>query len=103
MNDFLNLILAFAAGVLLGGMFFGGLWWTVNKVIASNRSAVWLFSSLLLRTGVTLAGFYLFARGGWESLTACLLGFIAARLIVTHLTKPAKNQNFTPQESKNGA
>ncbi len=99
MNEFLSLISAFAAGVLLGGMFFGGLWWTVQKVVASDRSAFWLFGSLLLRTGITLAGFYLFARGGWENLTACLLGFIAARLIVTRLTKPAKNQNFTQQES----
>ncbi len=103
MNEYLSLISAFAAGVLLGGMFFGGLWWTVNKIIASNRSAVWLLSSLLLRTGITLAGFYLFASGGWENLTACLLGFIAARLMVTHLTKPAKNQNFTTQESNHGA
>lgn len=103
MNEYLILISAFAAGVLLGGMFFGGLWWTVNKVIASHRSAVWLLGSLLLRTGITLGGFYLFASGGWKSLMACLLGFIAARLIVTRLTKPAKNQNFMPQESNNGA
>lgn len=98
MNEFLSLIAAFAAGILLGGMFFGGLWWTVKKVLGSDKSALWLFGSLLLRTGFTMAGFYFFARDGWENLTACLLGFIAARLLVTHLTKPAENQPFSPQE-----
>ncbi len=99
MNEFLRLIPGFAAGVLLGGMFFGGLWWTVRKVVSSEMSALWLFGSLILRTGCLLAGFYLFALGGWENLTACLLGFIAARLVVTRLTKPAENRNFPPQET----
>ncbi len=86
MNEPLALALALAAGGLLGGIFFGGLWWTVRKGLSSERPAVWFFGSLLLRMGITLAGFYLVGRGDWKRLVACLIGFILARLVVTWLT-----------------
>jgi F1F0 ATPase subunit 2 len=38
MNEFLSLALALAAGVLLGAIYFGGLWWTVRTVKTSARS-----------------------------------------------------------------
>ena len=47
---------------LLGAIFFGGLWWTVRKGVASRRPALWFLGSLLLRTSIALAGFYVVAR-----------------------------------------
>ena len=67
MNDLLALALAFVAGALLGAFFFGGLWWTVQKGVASERPAVWFLGSLLLRTAVILAGFYLVSQGHWST------------------------------------
>ena len=58
MNEPLMLVLAVVAGVLLGAIFFGGLWWTVRKGVSSTRPALWFLGSLLLRTGIVLAGFY---------------------------------------------
>ena len=89
MNETLHLMLALVTGVLLGAIFFGGLWWTVQKGVSSKQPALWFFGSLLLRTSITLAGFYFVARGHWERLLVCLLGFIVARLIVTWLTRPS--------------
>ncbi len=89
MNEALGLALALAAGVLLGAIFFGGLWWTVRKGVASRRPGLWFLGSLLLRTLFTLAGFYLAGRGHGERLLTCLLGFLVARLVVTRLTRPA--------------
>ena len=37
MNDVLTLALALLVGALLGAFFFGGLWWTVHKGVASER------------------------------------------------------------------
>jgi F1F0 ATPase subunit 2 len=88
MNETLTLALALAAGVLLGAVFFGGLWWTVRKGVSSKRPMLWFLGSLLLRTSVALAGFYVVAGGHWDRLLACLLGFISARFIVTRLTGP---------------
>ncbi len=87
MNETLTLLLVLATGVLLGVMFFGGLWWTVRKGVLSRRPAIWIFGSLILRTGIVLAGFYVVSSGRWERLLVCLLGFIMARLIVTRLTR----------------
>ena len=87
MNDTLGLMLGLLMGVLLGAMFFGGLWWTVQKGISSNRPVLWFFGSMLLRTSIALAGFYLVARGHWERLLVCLLGFLIARLVVMRFTR----------------
>ncbi len=91
-------MLALVTGLLLGAMFFGGLWWTVQKGVSSKRSALWFFGSLLLRTSIALAGFYVIARGHWEMLLVCLLGFIIARLIMMRLTRAAKKPTYLAQE-----
>jgi F1F0 ATPase subunit 2 len=89
MNDVLSLILPSGAGLLLGAFFFGGLWWTIRKGLSSNRPALWFSASMVLRTSITLAGFYAVARSQWVGLLPCLLGFLAARMVVTWLTRPA--------------
>jgi F1F0 ATPase subunit 2 len=99
MNDALNLALAFATGVMLGAIFFGGLWWTIRKSLSSAQPALWFLGSLLLRTSLVLAGFYFVARGRWERLLVCLLGFVAARLIATRLTQPAEKPAYPAREA----
>lgn len=87
MNDTLVLVLAGIAGGALGIFFFGGLWWTVRKTLASGRPALWVFGSLLLRMGVTLVGFYWVSGGDWQRMLACLVGFVVARQLVKRLTR----------------
>jgi len=99
MNETLSLVLTLVAGVLLGAIFFGGLWWTVQKGLSSKRSALWFFGSLLLRTSIALAGFYFVSRSHWERLLLCLLGFVIARLIVTRLTRAAEKPTYLAQEA----
>src|SRR5271157_702187 len=82
MSDLIALALALFAGALLGVFFFGGLWWTVQKGVTSERPALWFLGSLLLRTAVILVGFYFVSQGHWSRLVACLLGFVVARVIV---------------------
>jgi len=98
MNETVTLVLALVTGVLLGVMFFGGLWWTVQKGVSSKRSELWFFCSLLLRTSIALAGFFFIARGHCERLLVCLLGFVMARLIVTRLTRAAEKPTYLGQE-----
>jgi|SRR6188508_617158 F1F0 ATPase subunit 2 len=99
MNEAISLTLALVTGVLLGGVFFGGLWWTVRKVVSSEQPALWLLGSVLLRMSIALAGFFFVAHGHWERLLACLLGFVTARLIVTRLTREAKKPTYWTQEA----
>ena len=85
MNEILSQMLALLLGVSLGAMFYGGLWWTVRKVVSSQRPARWIFGSLLVRTGIALTGFYFILRNHWGRLPVCLLGFIITRMLVTRL------------------
>ena len=98
MNETLALALAWVAGVVLGAIFFGGLWWTLRKGIASKQPALWFFCSLMLRMSIVLPGLYFVGRGHWQRLLLCLLGFITARLVVTWLTRPSVG-NHPAQET----
>ena len=92
-NDVFIWILVVLAGMLLGIFFFGGLWWTIQKGLASKYAGLWFFGSLVVRTGVLLTGFILISNGHWERMIFCLIGFIMARFVVLRL-KRANEQQF---------
>jgi F1F0 ATPase subunit 2 len=85
MADVGLLLWAATAGAALGGVFFVGLWWTVQLVMIAHNPVPWFLASLLLRMGAVLAGFYFVGAGHWDRLAACFLGFAASRLVVTVL------------------
>ncbi len=87
MNETMVLLLSGFAGLLLGAIFFGGLWWTVQKGMVAKQPALWFLGSLILRTTIVLVGFYLVGGGQWQRLLGCLLGFMLARVIVIRLTE----------------
>ena len=87
MNNIQLLFLSLLAGVLLGTVFFGGLWWTIRKGFSSTQPALWFSGSLLLRTALAVAGFYFVSRGDWRRLLVCLLGFFLARIAITRFTR----------------
>jgi len=98
MNESTGLLMALAAGVLLGGFFFFGLLWTIRRFLSSRQPALWMLGSLLLRTGVVLAGFYYVSAGQWERMLLCLVGFLVARLWVTRLTARSAPGDHPPLE-----
>lgn len=87
MTEILYMILALIVGMALGMFFFGGLWFTVKKAVTAKIPAIWFFSSFILRVSVVMLGFYYISPGGWKPLFISLLGFILARVVVTHFTK----------------
>jgi F1F0 ATPase subunit 2 len=103
MNEPLMLVLAGTVGLLLGAVFFGGLWWTVRKGVSSPRPALWFIGSMLLRTGIVLAGFYLVGGGQWQRLLVCLLGFVIARFLVMRLTRTRVEHSNSPAKEASHA
>lgn len=85
-SQLLILFMTFLGGGILGGLFFGGLWWTVQKGLQTAHTGVWFFTSSLLRISLAIVGFYLITFGEWSRLLASLVGFIAARFIIIWLT-----------------
>ena len=104
MNEFLSLAVPPAAGLILGAIFFGVLWWTVIHAVSSKRPALWFLGSKLLRMGVALGGFYLVGGGRLERWLLCLLGFVLARLVTWWLTRsPAQNRAARAPEASYAA
>jgi F1F0 ATPase subunit 2 len=92
MDDIIYMVLTLFAGFLLGIVFFGGLWYTVQKAVASNAAGLWFIFSFIFRVSITLIGFYYISSGQWQRLLSCLFGFIIARITVARLTVKYKNQ-----------
>lgn len=93
MTEVMTGFMAWAVGVGLGAIFFGGLWWTLARAVTSERPVVWFAGSFVVRTGLTLSGFYLVSNGRWEPLLLCMLGFLMARVVAIRLTRPSKDRN----------
>ena len=103
MNETLTLGLAGTAGLVLGSIFFGGLWWTVNRGVSSSHPALLFLGSFLVRMSVTLAGFYVVSGGHWERLMLCLVGFLVARIVVTLMTRPSRDNSTHPEREASHA
>jgi F1F0 ATPase subunit 2 len=98
--EILILVLALMAGGLLGVIFFGGLWWTIKKGVDSKRPALLFVGSMLLRTSVTLAGFYFIGHDNLERVLVCLVGFVLARIAITKITKKTEKPSFMVKEAR---
>lgn len=92
MSESMILIVALLAGIVLGGIFYGGLWWTVCRSVSSKKRGFWLAGSFLLRACIAVGGFYFVAQGGWRTLLACLIGFLLGRICVMRFTSAPLNR-----------
>jgi F1F0 ATPase subunit 2 len=66
MNESIYMILALIAGILLGTIFFVGLFLTVNKMTKAKKPGLMFFGSMLVRMAVILVGFYYISRESWQ-------------------------------------
>jgi F1F0 ATPase subunit 2 len=92
MIDLIQMISSCSAGLLLGAIFFGGLWLTVQYVVHAKYPAAWMMASTVLRMLVVLAGFWAVGiawspEGQVARLVCCVAGFLIARLFVTFRIK----------------
>jgi F1F0 ATPase subunit 2 len=98
MIDPLTGFLVWTLGVVLGVLFFGGLWWTIRKSLVSQHPALWFVGSLFLRMSVTLYGFYWIADGDWLRLLLCLSGFVMTRYLINRIVGSASYQPTASKE-----
>lgn len=90
MDLLLPLTLSFVAGMLLGGFYFGGLWWTVNRLDAVAKPHLFVVVSLVLRLAIVVAGFYVVMGGQADRLAVCLLGFLVMRFVLVRRWGPIR-------------
>lgn len=89
MSEVVGWAVALGVGAVLGAVFFGGLWWTVQRGAVSASPGRWFLGSFVLRSALVLAGFYAVGADQPTRLGLCLLGFLLARFAVLRLTRVA--------------
>jgi F1F0 ATPase subunit 2 len=89
MSEFVGWAVALGVGAVLGAVFFGGLWWTVQRGAVSASPGRWFLGSFVLRSALVVAGFYAVGADQPLRLGLCLLGFLLARFAVLRLTRGA--------------
>jgi F1F0 ATPase subunit 2 len=92
-TPFLNCAAALAAGVVLGLVYFAGLWYTVRNLLNARRPALWTAVSFALRAGFCMMGFFWLADGGWQLVLAALAGFLLVRQVMIRRLK-AERRHF---------
>ncbi len=77
------LLISFVGGLAVGAFYFGGLWWTVRRLAVTQKPALLMTGSFVIRTLISLFLFYIFAGGAWYRVLLCLFGFLVARYLIT--------------------
>lgn len=75
------------AGLVLGGLYFGGLWWSIARLKRIERKKQFLFLSWVLRSVLLCAGLYGLAVYDAQALLAGAAGLLAARFAIVRFAK----------------
>lgn len=88
--DLVALGLGFAAGLVAGVLYLVALWFTVKRAARTGDRSL-LIISFLARAAVLLLAFYGLRGLGPQGLIAALIGFIAARWLMTRILGPERS------------
>lgn len=95
-----DLLVGFFAGVLLGFIYFQGLWWSVSRLTQVKNRKMFLFISWLGRSAVLFGGLYLAARYDYRYLLSAFIGLIAIRTVIVRRVKKQMNLLVKKNELK---
>ena len=84
-------LIALASGSAIGLFYFMGLWWTLQRLPERSRPGLWILSSYLIRTSVTVFAFYVVMGGHWQRLLMSLAGFAAVRMVLARRLRPVNS------------
>lgn len=80
-------MIAFFAGAILGGFYFGGLYLSVQKMNQVKHPSILMGVSLFLRMLILLAVFFFIAKGGYKDVLLALAGLLFVRFLIIFKTK----------------
>ena len=95
MSELLWLAASLIVGIGLGGVYFGGLWWTVNRLMTAKNPVLIAPVSMLVRAAITVAGLYYVSDGRWLRLVVAMAGFIGVRVVLRRLLGPEQLRTTT--------
>jgi F1F0 ATPase subunit 2 len=92
MIDWWSVLWSALIGVLLGLTYFGGLWFTVQRLSTARHPALMAFASFLLRIVLLLFTIYWVMDGRFERLVILLVGFFLARQVLLVRLRPGSSR-----------
>ena len=90
-------------GALLGVLFFGGLWITLQKLPMSKRPYLLTLSSVLIRTAAVLVGIWYFSAGDPVGVAGGLAGFFALQLLATRRAVAWRDKSDSSSRHRQGS
>lgn len=87
-----------SVGLLMGGFYFGGLWWSVLKIKTIERKKLFLFCSWLFRCVVLCGGLFFIARYNAQMLLSAAAGLLIARFVIVRWVKRKIPQKIKQEE-----
>ncbi len=78
----LRIAAGLACGLLTGGLFFGGLWWTVQRLTTSPHPGLLTMGSLLARLALLVLGLWATSQLGLSAMLAAGAGLLVARQLI---------------------
>lgn len=89
------MIVAFIVGILVGSLFFGGLYLTVKKLTSLKYPALFMMLSLIVRLVILAGGIYLIMDGGIKNVLSAMAGIILVRFVmIAKLGKALPNETI---------
>ena len=86
-------VLGFLGGIVLGFLYFGGLWLTVKKIPVSRNPKWLLFWSAVLRLAPTLLVFFFAVKANPSIFLIMLPGFFGVRcFMIRRVTNGSRGQ-----------
>ncbi len=82
-------------GVLLGILYYGGLWLTLRNLAKLRYPALWVSISLLLRTLAVVFVLYILFAKTWQPLLIALIGMLFARTVLVQRIRPGQDPTNT--------
>ncbi len=100
MTELSPLVFAAFVGFITGLIFFGGLWFTTQRLSTWKYPAVWLLISFMVRASVMLGALYWVGKDHLPRMAACLVGFLIARVAMLHVTREKSQEVSDSQEEE---
>lgn len=92
--NWIEILLALFAGIAVGLLYFGGLWWTVNRLQEANRPLAFYLASFAMRLSMIVVLVLLVLQVNTVHLFVGILGFFLARLFLVYRSAHPKVRRF---------
>jgi len=93
------IVVGVVVGACLGLVFFGGLWWTTQRLATARQPGLLLALSLLTRLAIVALALVVLARFNAAALIGALFGLIAVRIAMVRAVSSGRLESLTDRVS----